>query len=63
MGINVLKHPQRVGWNFKALILVHDDQVVFKLWSGQPNTERHERKTRPLGPIQELEGLSGRFVR
>ncbi|MCD6050399.1 MAG: hypothetical protein K0Q55_1802 [Verrucomicrobia bacterium] len=51
------------GWNFKALILVNDDRVVYKLWSGQPNTERHERKTRPLGPIQELEGLLGRFVR
>ncbi|HEY1172561.1 MAG TPA: hypothetical protein VGH19_14420 [Verrucomicrobiae bacterium] len=51
------------GWNFKALVLVKDDTVVYTMWSGQPKTERHERKTRPLGPVQELEGLLGRFVR
>lgn len=51
------------GWNFKALVLVKDDVVVYTMWSGQPKTERHERKVRPLGPVQELEGLLGRFVR
>jgi hypothetical protein len=45
------------GWNFKALVIVQDNLVVYKLRSGQPHVDRLERKTKPLGPFQDLEGI------
>jgi hypothetical protein len=51
------KNTQVTGWSFKALIIVKEDRVAYKLRSGQPSIERHERKLKPLGPFQELENL------
>jgi hypothetical protein len=34
-----------------------DGVVVYKLRSGQPYVDKIERKTRPLGPLQEVDGL------
>ena len=59
------KYNHITGWNFKGLILVRDDVVVYKIRSGQPLVDRIEKKTKPLGPLQDLEGLitkvPGRF--
>ena len=43
------------GWTFKALIIVKDDVVAYKLRSGEPNLDRLDKKVRPLGPLQELD--------
>ncbi len=51
------KNTRVTGWSFKALIIMKDDRVAYKIRSGQPNLERHEKKLRPLGPFQELENL------
>ena len=48
------------GWTFKGLIIVQDNVVVYKLHSGQPNVDKFEQKTKPLGPFQDLEGLVGK---
>src|SRR5262245_8978752 len=45
------------GWTFKALIIVKDDVVAYKLRSGEPNVDRLEQKTKPLGPLQELDNI------
>jgi hypothetical protein len=51
------KYSHITGWSFKALIIVKDDTVAYKLRSGEPNLNRYERKIKPLGPLQELDGM------
>jgi hypothetical protein len=51
------KYTHITGWSFKALIIVRDDVVAYKLRSAEPNLDRYERKVKPLGPLQELDGL------
>src|SRR5437867_2445542 len=50
------------GWTFKALIIVKDDVVAYKIRSGEPNVDRLERKTKPLGPFQELDNIIGKLL-
>lgn len=45
------------GWTFKALIIVKDDVVAYKIRSGEPNVDRLDQKTKPLGPLQELDNI------
>ncbi len=45
------------GWRFKGLILMEDDLVVYKLSSGEPQISSDEIQVKPLGPLQELDGL------
>jgi hypothetical protein len=44
------------GWRFNALIVLHDDLVVYKLWSGKPNIRDVEIERNPLGPLQGIGG-------
>jgi hypothetical protein len=44
------------GWKFHGIILVKNDVVIYKLASGEPEISTEEKKTRPLGPFQELDG-------
>ena len=60
LGMDVLgfkKKTQVYGWNYKALLLIKDGVVVYKLRSGQPLVDRIERKSKPLGPLQELDNF------
>lgn len=41
------------GWNFKALIVLNEDLVVYKLWGGKPNTHEFHEDNKPLGPLQD----------
>lgn len=52
-----VKKTQITGWRFEALIIVKDDMVAYKLRSGEPNVNRHEKKVKPLGPFQDLENM------
>jgi len=52
-----LRKTREPGWNFKALIVLNRGTVVYKLWSGEPQQERYEKKKKPLGPLQELDGV------
>jgi len=45
------------GWKFRGLILMKNDIVVYKLCSGEPEISTFEKKTRPLGPLQELDSV------
>jgi hypothetical protein len=50
------RQTHEVGWEFDGLILIDDDTVVYKLSSGQPTISKDDKRVRPLGPVQELEG-------
>ena len=54
---NFKKKTQIRGWNFKGLIVIKDGLVTYKLVSGEPNVDRLDKKVRPLGPFQELDGM------
>ena len=51
------KETQIYGWDYKALLLIKDGVVVYKLRSGQPSIDKIELKVKPLGPVQEIDGL------
>jgi len=50
----VKREEHKTGWQFRALILLVDKKVVYKLWSGSPMLDETSRKKNPLGPLQEL---------
>ena len=41
------------GWYFKALLIIHNDKVVYKLWSGSPKIDKYYYSDHPLGPLQD----------
>lgn len=44
------------GWQAQALFVMHNDVVVYKLWSGTQNVSETRQQTNPLGPFQNLGG-------
>lgn len=56
------RKTHETGWNFKALVLLNHDKVLYKLWSGQPNVDRFEQKKKPLGPLQEINSAANLSV-
>ncbi len=50
------------GWRISILVIVLNDTVTYKLRSGEPKIDRLERKHKPLGPFQELDGFGSRFA-
>lgn len=40
------------GWRLEALIAVRGDTVLFRSFSGEPDTFRIEHQRNPLGPLQ-----------
>jgi hypothetical protein len=57
LGFNRKTHI--TGWSFDGLLVIQDDVVVYKIRSGEPNLDRKEQRIKPLGPLQELDGLFG----
>ena len=51
------KQSHITGWSYRALIIVKDDVVSYKLRAGEPNVNKYEKKVKPLGPLQELDNL------
>lgn len=56
-----VKKTHTTGWRFQALIIVKDDMVAYKIRSGEPHVDRHEKKVKPFGPFQELDGMVGKL--
>jgi hypothetical protein len=48
------------GWRFSALIVMQDNLVIYKLWTGKPNIREEENEWNPLGPLQ---GIGDSLVR
>lgn len=40
------------GWNFRGMVLIKDNVVVYKLVGGQPLIREIEKNNNPLGPLQ-----------
>lgn len=45
---------KRFGWEAEALFVLHNDMVVYKLWSGTQRIDELREKTNPLGPLQNI---------
>jgi len=56
------RKTKTTGWTFKALIIVKDDVVAYKLRSGEPNVDKLEKKTKPLGPLQEIDNVLTKLI-
>lgn len=52
--LNFRRDTLTTGWKFGALIVVIDNKVVYKQWSGRPHIEEVEHRRNPLGPLQSL---------
>jgi hypothetical protein len=50
------------GWEFKALIVIKDSLVVYKLSSGTPQTDELHDTKNPLGPLQSPDRIVWRVV-
>ena len=57
---NFKKVTDVTGWQFDALIIISNDLVVYKTWSGKQNIHEVEHERHPLGPFQ---GIGSSFVR
>ena len=51
------RETRKTGWEFNALIVLINNRVVYKLWSGKPQIDEFSYKKNPLGPLQESETL------
>lgn len=56
------RKTRTTGWRFKALVIVKDDVVAYKLRSGEPNVNRLEQKKKPLGPLQEMDNIVMKII-
>ena len=54
---NFRRKTQLTGWEFRAIIVMQDELVVYKLWSGKPNIDENRDQKNPLGPFQSSEKL------
>lgn len=52
------RETQETGWSAAMLLLLADDVVVYKLWSGTPLSAERREETNPLGPAQDLTGAA-----
>lgn len=52
------RETEETGWSATMLLLLADDVVVYKLWSGTPLNTEHREETNPLGPAQDLTGAA-----
>jgi hypothetical protein len=51
--INFHRRTESVGWQFDAVIVVIEERIVHKVWSGQPAIKQVEETRNPLGPLQD----------
>jgi hypothetical protein len=52
-------HQDKVkyGWSAEIILLMRDEDVVYKVMSGMPYAEERMENTRPLGPLQDVDGV------
>jgi hypothetical protein len=50
--MNFKRETITTGWKFGALIVLINDRVVYKQWSGSPNIMEESVQRNPLGPLQ-----------
>jgi hypothetical protein len=50
--LNFKRKTEVTGWNFRGMLLIRDDVVIYKLVGGQPLIHEEEKNNNPLGPLQ-----------
>lgn len=50
--LNIKRVTQVTGWWFDLLVVVKGDAILFRNVAGQAHTDRVERQSNPLGPLQ-----------
>ncbi len=55
--LNFKKKTRISGWRFNALLVLKNDLVMYKLSAGDPNVLKFEKKSNPLGPLQDIGSL------
>lgn len=48
----------KYGWSAEIILLLRDRDVVYKLMSGMPYAEERMDNSRPLGPLQNVDGVT-----
>ena len=62
LSILQFRHQNEItGWSFSALLVLVDEEVVYKLWGGNPGVRKYKDKIHPLGPFQEIDLDLGLF--
>ena len=51
---NFKRRTETTGWRFNGLVLLIDEQVVYRAWGGQPKITELQITTNPLGPLQDI---------
>jgi hypothetical protein len=51
---NFQRNTETTGWRFNAIVLLVNDLVVYRSWSGQPVVDEKEVTRNPLGPFQDI---------
>jgi len=51
---NFQRRTETTGWRFNAMVLMVNDLVVYRSWSGQPVIDEKEVTRNPLGPLQDI---------
>jgi hypothetical protein len=49
---NFRRKTDNTGWRFNALLVMINDHLTYKLWSGTPMIETYRDQKNPLGPLQ-----------
>lgn len=52
--LNFHRRTETTGWRFTAMVLLVNDQIVYRSWSGQPKIDEVEISKRPMGPLQNI---------
>ncbi len=61
--LNFRRKTRQVGWQVKALFIVVEDVIVYKLWGGNPTILVESDIINPLGPLQDAgSGLAIRYI-
>lgn len=60
--LNFKRDTHVSGWWFDALVVVSDGLVLFRNYGGQAATERVEKQSNPLGPLQPSGEAAGAYL-
>jgi hypothetical protein len=60
--LNFKRDTYITGWWFDALIVVSDGLVLFRNYGGQAATDRVEKQSKPLGPLQPAGEAAGVYL-
>lgn len=52
--LNFRRQVDVSGWQFDAVVVIKNETVVYKTWSGKPKVHQLENERNPLGPLQGL---------